>query len=180
MTRRTIRITITITIKKHRSKQARRFLRIRKIISGGQTGADRAALDFAIEHSIPHGGWCPAGRLAEDGKIHRRYRLKQTPSSVPAQRTEWNVRDADATVIFSIRRTLSGGSKLTQEFARSFQKSCLQLSRTADSKTAPRKLRRFLKKHSVQILNVAGPRLSSEPNIAIFTSQTLKAARLSS
>ena len=74
------------------------------ILSGGQTGADRAALDFAIEYGLPHGGWCPRGRLAEDGPIDERYELTETPSHRYAQRTEWNVRDSDATVVFSIAR----------------------------------------------------------------------------
>jgi len=84
-----------------------------KIVSGGQTGADRAALDFAIEHGIPHGGWCPKGRQAEDGPIDGRYQLKETPTSDYAQRTEWNVRDSDATVLFSLAPELTGGSKKT-------------------------------------------------------------------
>ena len=93
------------------------MLPIAKIASGGQTGADRAGLDFAIEHGIPHGGWCPKGRLAEDGPIDARYDLKETPSSNYLQRTEWNARDADGTVVFSIGPTLSGGSKKTVSLA---------------------------------------------------------------
>ncbi len=73
-----------------------------KIMSGGQTGADRAALDFAIGHGIKHGGWCPKGRRAEDGAIDARYQLKETPSANFVQRTEWNTRDSDGTVVFSI------------------------------------------------------------------------------
>ena len=73
-----------------------------KIISGGQTGADRAALEFAIKQGIPHGGWCPKGRRSEDGQIDAKYQLQETPSSNYLQRTEWNVRDSDGTVIFSI------------------------------------------------------------------------------
>ena len=65
---------------------------LQKIISGGQTGADRAALDFAIAHGIPHGGWCPAGRRAEDGGLDPRYQLKETPSSNYTQRTEYVVK----------------------------------------------------------------------------------------
>lgn len=80
---------------------------VARIISGGQTGADRAALDFAIAHDIPHGGWCPSGRLAEDGRIPSRYQLRETPSPDYAQRTEWNVRDSDGTVIFSSEDTLT-------------------------------------------------------------------------
>ena len=82
--------------------RCKQFAMIEKIISGGQTGADCAALDFAIEHGIPHGGWCPGGRLAEDGPIDARYQLKETPSANYTQRTEWNVRDSDGTVVFSI------------------------------------------------------------------------------
>jgi len=84
--------------------------RIPKINSGSQTGADRAALDFAIEHGIPHGGWCPGGRKAEDGPIDSRHRLKETPSGDYVERTEWNVRDSDGTVVLSIAAVLKGGS----------------------------------------------------------------------
>ena len=71
-----------------------------RIVSGGQTGADRAALDWAIERGIPHGGWCPRGRRAEDGRIDRRYALRETPAHDYQQRTRWNVRDSDGTLIF--------------------------------------------------------------------------------
>ena len=83
----------------------------------GQTGADRTALDWAIWHDIPHGGWCPKGRKAEDGPIGSKYLLKETPTSNYRQRTEWNVRDSDGTVIFSLAPALTGGSKKTIEFA---------------------------------------------------------------
>jgi hypothetical protein len=85
---------------------------ILKIISGGQTGADRAALDFAIKHRISHGGWCPKGRRSEDGTIPSQYQLQETPSTNYLQRTEWNVRDSDGTVIFSISEHLTGGSSV--------------------------------------------------------------------
>ena len=91
---------------------------IEKIVSGAQSGADIAALDFAIQHSIPHGGWCPAGRKAENGSIDLRYLLKETPSAGYLQRTEWNVRDSDGTVVFSIAPVYTGGSKRTVELAR--------------------------------------------------------------
>jgi len=78
---------------------------IEKVISGGQTGADRAALDFAIAHGIPYGGWCPAGRLAEDGTIDARYILKETPSASYPQRTEWNVRDCRKAFVSTNRHT---------------------------------------------------------------------------
>lgn len=91
---------------------------IEKIVSGAQTGADRAGLDFAFENGIAHGGWCPKGRKAEDGTIDFRYLLTETPSASYPQRTEWNVRDADATGIFSLAAVLTGGSKKTVEFAK--------------------------------------------------------------
>ena len=93
------------------------------IVSGGQTGADRAALDWALKHNVPCGGWCPKGRKAEDGPIDSKYPLQETPSSSYLQRTEWNVRDSDATVLFSIQPILSGGSKRTMEFAREAQEA---------------------------------------------------------
>jgi len=90
---------------------------IPKIVSGGQTGADRAALDWALAHGVECGGWCPKRRKAEDGPIDPKYPLKETPSVSYVQGTEWNVLDSDATVLFPILPTLSGGSKRTMEFA---------------------------------------------------------------
>jgi hypothetical protein len=148
---------------------------IKKIISGGQTGADRAALDTAIKLNMPHGGWCPHGRLAEDGIIENAYRLTETPSAEPAQRTEWNVRDSDATVIFSIAPKLSGGSAKTEIFTRQYTKPCLHLSRERDGQRGVELLSRFLADNNIQILNVAGPRRSQEPEVAEFVSQTLEA-----
>jgi hypothetical protein len=147
---------------------------LQKLISGGQTGVDRAALDFAIAHGIPHGGWCPRGRLAEDGTVPLRYQLRETPNAEYGQRTEWNVRDADATVIFSIAATLGGGSLQTSEFARRHQKPCLHLPRERDGDTAVRKLHDFLLEHEVRILNVAGSRQSEEPEVAGFTREMLE------
>src|SRR5215468_6345391 len=100
----------------YRSSMARAMSQVPKIISGGQTGADRAALDWALSHNVPCGGWCPKGREAEDGKIEAKYPLREPPSDSYLQRTEWNVRDSDATVVFSINPILSGGSKKTLEF----------------------------------------------------------------
>jgi hypothetical protein len=79
-----------------------------KITSGGQTGADRAGLDWAIKNGIDHGGWCPKGRKAEDGTIQGQYQLQEASSGNYLQRTEWNVRDSDGTVIFSIGEELTG------------------------------------------------------------------------
>lgn len=83
---------------------------IAKIISGGQTGADRAALDWAIRNSVPHGGWCPRNRKAEDGRIPDGYVLKQTPSFGYSERTKWNVCDSDGTVVFTMSDNMTGAS----------------------------------------------------------------------
>ncbi len=144
-------------------------------MSGGQTGVDRAALDFAILHGIPHGGWCPRGRWAEDGVIGARYELKETPDRLCAQRTEWNVRDSDGTVIFSVSAELSGGSALTRKHARLHGKPCLHLSKQADGDAAPAKLRAFIAGWRIKVLNIAGPRLSSEPEAAAFAITVLEA-----
>jgi hypothetical protein len=101
--------------------------KIPRIVSGGQTGADRAALDWALSHNLPCGGWCPKGRKAEDGTIDPKYPLKESSSASYLQRTEWNVRDSDATVLFSIAPSLGGGSKKTVEFAKNHNKPCLHL-----------------------------------------------------
>src|SRR5689334_3148537 len=135
-----------------------------KIMSGGQAGADRAALDFAIAHGIAHGGWCPKGRMAEDGPIAAHYQLMVTPIDDPIQRTEWNVRDSEATVILSIAPQLSGGSKKTAELAAKYQKPWLHLSREVEKTRVSSKLGEFLLKHRPSILNVAGPRHSEEPD----------------
>lgn len=149
-----------------------------KIVSGGQTGADRAALDFALEHGFPHGGWCPQGRLAEDGAIDHCYRLQETPSPTYAQRTEWNVRDSDGTVIFTLTRELTGGSLLTAEFARRLGKPLLHLSRRDHSIPPEQALRQFLLAHHIRVLNIAGPRSSFTPTIGAFVREVLAAALL--
>ncbi len=143
-----------------------------KIISGGQTGADRAALDFAIEHKIRHGGWCPANRRAEDGRLAAKYRLKPTPSSYPAQRTRWNVRDSDATVIFSLKKRLGGGTRLTEELARRYKKPVLKI--VAPGRNGGRLLAEFIREHNVRVLNVAGPRESGQNGVYEFTRRMLE------
>jgi len=147
-----------------------------KIVSGGQTGADRAALEWAIAHNIPHGGWCPKGRMAEDGEIPRRYDVKETTRADYLQRTEWNVRDSDGTVIFSISDKLSRGSKATAKFADELGKPCLHLSAKSHGNAAVALLRAFVLEFNIKVLNVAGPRASNEPNVAVFVRQTLNEA----
>ncbi len=148
---------------------------LERIISGGQTGVDRAALDVALRLGIPHGGWCPRGRWAEDGRIPDVYQLRETPSDACEQRTEWNVRDADATVIFSISSELTGGSAYTREAAERMGKPWLHLARaTCPEQEAARLLRDFLHTLRVRVLNVAGPRASTEPEAALYAARVLE------
>ncbi len=147
-----------------------------RIVSGGQTGADRAALDWAIARGVPHGGWCPRGRKAEDGAIAREYQLTETPSDDYGQRTEWNVRDSDGTVILSLGRTLTGGSRKTAEIAQQYGRPWLHLSKQADGADAAERLRRFVEEHGIRVLNVAGPRASTEPTVSGFVGETLEQA----
>jgi hypothetical protein len=129
---------------------------IPKIVSGGQTGADRAALDWAIEHGIPHGGWCPKGRLAEDGEIPKRYDLQEMRSKDYLKRTEQNIIDSDGTVIFSMKPNLTGGSKRTAEFALKHQKPLLHIH--GDIIEPGVQLVEFITQYEIKSLNVAGPR----------------------
>lgn len=147
-------------------------LPITKLVSGGQTGADRTALDFALQHGIPHGGWCPKGRKAEDGPMDPKYQLTETPSADYLQRTEWNVRDSDGTVIFSMAPTLTGGSKRTAELARKHKKPCAHISK-AHHGDAAEALLRFIEGHGIKVLNVAGPRGSKESEVAVFVMEVL-------
>lgn len=138
--------------------------RIAKIISGGQTGVDRAALDAAIACRIPHGGWCPKGRLAEDGPIPRRYRLRQTRSPDYAERTRANVRDADATLILA-SGPLTGGTLYTAQCAAELRKPLLVVDLAAEPDPLPR-IRRWLARLARArpiVLNIAGPRASQQP-----------------
>jgi hypothetical protein len=151
-------------------------LALARIVSGGQTGADRAALDWALAHGLPHGGWCPRGRKAEDGTIALHYRLTETPGDSYVQRTEWNVRDSDGTAILSLSQTLTGGSRKTAELARQYGKPWLHLSQEASRGDAAEQLRRFVLEHHIGVLNVAGPRASTEPDIGRFVRETLDLA----
>jgi hypothetical protein len=147
------------------------------IVSGGQTGADRAALDFAIRTGLAHDGWCPRGRLAEDGPLDARYELRETPTANYAERTACNVRDSDATVVFTTRPELTGGTRLTAEMAAEQGRPLLHLSRAnVGPLEAAVELRKFLAEHRVVRLNVAGPRASQDPVVAAFVDAVLAAA----
>lgn len=142
------------------------------LVSGGQSGADRAALDWAIEQGIAHGGWCPRGRKTEDGVLPDRYLLRETPTASYLQRTEWNVRDSDATLIFTLSEKLDGGSKRTAAFADDLAKPWLHVRPGVH----PKYVARFLERHGVKTLNVAGKRESSAPGIGDLVRQVLSEA----
>ena len=135
---------------------------LRKIVSGGQTGVDRAALDVAIALGIAHGGWCPAGRLAEDGRIPPHYALRETESSVYGVRTEWNVRDSDGTLVLATGAP-RGGSALTCQLARTHGKPLLVVDLAKPP--PPTAVHDWLAAHAIGTLNVAGPRASTEPGV---------------
>jgi hypothetical protein len=140
-------------------------VRLRRIVSGGQTGADRGGLDAAIELGLDHGGHCPRGRRAEDGVIPARYRLVETESREYAVRTARNVRDSDATLLVT-RGTPTGGSALTADLARRQGKPLLHLDLDAAGPAAAGRLRGWLADTGAEVLNVAGPRESGCPGIA--------------
>lgn len=157
-------------------------LPLRRIVSGGQAGADRAALDWALGNGFPHGGWCPRGRITEDGPLPAHYLLRETPSAKYSERTRWNVRDSDATVVFTMTLPgLMGGTRLTAEFADQSGKPVLHLwpENARDGRHHPgpvAALQRFLRTHAVEVLNVAGPRASQQPEIYRFVRDVLDAA----
>jgi len=147
-----------------------------KIISGGQTGVDRAALEWALAKRFPHGGWCPKGRRAEDGIIPPLFQLTETGSADPVIRTHRNVKDSDGTVIFSQGERLSGGTAETARFAREIGKPLLHLTADTKADAAARQLGAFLVEHGITALNVAGPRESEEPGVGPFVHVVLTLA----
>ena len=142
-----------------------------KIVSGGQTGVDRAALDVALELGLACGGWCPRGRRAEDGVIDARYPLDETPTADYPLRTSWNVRDSDATLILN-RGRLSGGTLFTAEEARRQGRPCLVTDPCDDAGLAQG--RNWLGVHQPRVLNVAGPRESGQPGIQALAADFLR------
>ena len=133
-----------------------------KIITGGQTGVDRATLDFALCNDIYCGGWCPRGRVAEDGFIPQYYPLTESYSLEYRVRTEQNVVECDAVLII-VYDELDEGSMRTMELAHTFFKPVfvwkLGVNRNYSQFTA------WLENKNIRVLNVAGPRLSNAPGI---------------
>ncbi len=143
---------------------------LRKLITGGQTGVDRGALDAALEHGFPCGGWCPAGRLAEDGPLPQRYPLRELPDGTYADRTEQNVRDSDATLIL-VPGKLAGGTRLTLDCCKRHARPHLVLRlppvlhrNHAEFERALSRAGSFLESTACRTLNVAGPRASEWPD----------------
>ncbi len=135
---------------------------LKKIVSGGQTGVDRAALDVAMELGLPCGDWCPQGRLAEDGKIAAHYPLNETPSKRYQERTDWNVRDSEATLILNLGE-LDGGTALTEELARGYGCHCLVVDLELDWDIG--KVQSWLQGNGISTLNIAGPRASKRSDV---------------
>ena len=137
-------------------------LPLARVISGGQTGVDRAALDAARVSGLAIGGWCPAGRRAEDGPLDPAYPLSETPEWGYEQRTAWNVRDADATLVLTWG-PLEGGTALTVRFLEGEGRPYLLVG--LDEHPDPEGVRAWLRDEAVSVLNVAGPRGSKAPGI---------------
>lgn len=138
-------------------------MKLRKIISGGQTGVDRGGLEAAIELELEHGGTCPAGRRAEDGEIPGRYVLEEHRSPAYPPRTAKNVADADATLILTLGKHVTAGTRLTAKLAQEAGKPWLAVN--MESPQAVEKLWTWLRGIDPAVLNVAGARESKFPGI---------------
>lgn len=146
-----------------------------KIVSGGQTGVDRAALDVAIFLEIEHGGWCPHGRRAEDGRIPARYFLKQTRARDYSVRTEKNVVESDGTLIL-FHRGMAGGTELTRKMTLKHRRPVLCIDLETATDVQETQFLQWIDKHHVKVLNVAGPRESTCTGIAKLAERFLVTA----
>lgn len=141
------------------------------IISGGQSGTDRAALDFAINNNIPCGGWCPMGRLAEDGRIDDKYPLKETETAEPNDRTRLNVAESNATLII-YRKNLDKGTKLTIQVAKEMLKPVFIVSKNKGFSVE--EFRGWMEVHKIDTLNIAGPRESNDEGVYRYAFEVLE------
>ncbi len=135
---------------------------LKKIVSGGQTGVDRAALDGAMEVNFSVGGWCPKGRIAEDGKIDTKYPLIETNSQNYTIRTEKNVIDSDGTLVF-INKELEGGTLNTVKYCEKHKKPVKVVDTNKDFDISS--ILNWIKENNIATLNIAGPRASKQPKI---------------
>jgi hypothetical protein len=142
-----------------------------KIISGGQTGVDRGALQAALDRQVNCGGWCPAGRKAEDGRIPAHFPVIELADAGYAQRTERNVLDSDATILIHFGN-ISGGSRLTLYCCREAGRPSLEINASeVDTAEAVQRMSAFVGEHQVACLNIAGPRESGAPGAAKMARQ---------
>ena len=132
-------------------------MNISKIVSGGQTGVDRAGLDVALSLAYPIGGWCPKGRIAEDGVIDQQYPLQETPRSDYYQRTEWNVRDSDGTLIICWGPP-TGGTGYTMEHAKKLGRPFFIFDLKQPQPEQQKNFAIWVAQHNIRTLNIAGPR----------------------
>ena len=153
-------------------------MKVSRIISGGQTGAGRAALNWAIKHGIPHGGWCAKDRLAEDGEIPPWYHLEQVPAGESQPPDSCNVRDCDGAVIFTIRSEMMNGSEHAADLAQHHGKPWIHLSEEAEGPDAPTRLKRFIEANHIQALHVTGSCASKEVRVPDFVADVLSTALL--
>ena len=146
-----------------------------KIISGGQTGVDRAALDLALKHGVDCGGWCPAGRLDEFGRIPDQYPVQELDAGGFSERTLQNVKDSDGTVIIYPGK-LGGGTEQTVRFCQELRR-LYQLIDAAkiSAEDAAKLIADFVRDHEIDLLNVAGPRQSEWPEGYDYASRALEA-----
>ncbi len=148
---------------------------IKKIISGGQTGADQAALDVAIKLDIPHGGWITKGRKTEKGTLPEKYQLQEMPTGSYAKQTEQNVSDSDGTLIISHGKFTSA-SVSTQELAEKHGRPLLQIDlKMTAAFEAARTINSWIIRHGINVLNVTGPQASKDPKIYQATLNILEA-----
>ncbi len=144
-----------------------------KIVSGGQTGVDRAALDAALESGVSAGGWCPEGRQAEDGPIAEKYPLQELPDGSYKERTLKNVQDSDATVIIYFE-SISGGTGETLAYCLKENKPYLLIDGSGISEeSASKQIKHFIDENQISLLNVAGPRASKEKRAYEYTKQVI-------
>lgn len=135
------------------------------IVTGGQSGVDRAALDVALALDLPVRGWCPKDRLAEDGRIPERYPLQESASEDPALRTELNAWDSDGTLVLS-KGLPKDGTPLTEEVAKRYGRPFLYIDLDAEPTDATvTEFRRWVEDNKIRILNVGGPRESHQPGV---------------
>lgn len=143
---------------------------IAKIVSGGQTGVDRAALDAALERGLACGGWCPAGRHADDGRIPDRYPLRETADMDHTVRTEHNVRDSDGTLMF-YRGQLQGGTAYAVLMARHLGRPVMSVD--LDEPFDAARIAAWIRDNGIAVLHVGGQRESSSPGIYVLARQRI-------